>query len=129
MQLRIHPSSGVPIYRQVVDQIRNLVASGRLAPGSELPGIRALAEQMLVNPNTIARAYLELERAGLLTKRHGAGTYVADSPRKLTRNQRASALTESVDALLTQAAQLGVGYEEVVELLEERNARITTHTP
>ncbi|MBL9137369.1 MAG: GntR family transcriptional regulator [Verrucomicrobiales bacterium] len=129
MQLRIHPSSGVPIYRQVVDQIRYLITSGRLAPGAELPGIRALAEQLLVNPNTIARAYLELERAEMLMKRHGAGTYVAESPRKLTRNQRASALTESVDALLMQAAQLGVGYEEVVELLEERHARVTSNTP
>ncbi len=129
MQLRIHPSSGVPIYRQLVDQIRNLIASGHLAPESELPGIRALAEQLLVNPNTVARAYMELERAGLLTKRHGAGTYVAESPRKLTRNQRASALTESVDALLTQAAQLGVGYEAIVELLEERHESMNANTP
>jgi DNA-binding transcriptional MocR family regulator len=66
----------MPIYLQIVNQVKYLVASGRLAPGEELPPIRVLAEQLLVNPNTVARAYRELERAGVVLKRRTAGTYV-----------------------------------------------------
>ena len=80
MQIHITSNDGVPIYHQIVHQMKHLVASGRLAPGEELPPIRVLAEQLVVNPNTVARAYLELEHAGVVTKRHGSGTYVAESP-------------------------------------------------
>ena len=76
MQIHIQAQDGVPIYLQVMQQIKYLVASGRLEPGEELPSIRALAEQLLVNPNTIARAYRELEVAGVVEKRRTAGTYV-----------------------------------------------------
>ncbi len=129
MQIRIHPSSGVPIYRQLVDQVRYLIASGRLTPGTELPGIRGLAEQLLVNPNTVARAYAELERAGLLDVRHGSGTYVAQSPPRLSRSQQDGALSDAVDAVLTRAAQLGVGFEELVGLLEKRHQRMGAGKP
>ena len=76
MQLHLSPRDGLPIYRQIVNQVKYLVAAGRLAPGEELPPIRALAEQLVINPNTVARAYLELERASIVNKRHGSGTYV-----------------------------------------------------
>ncbi len=78
MQIRISPNVGVAIYLQVVNQIKYLVASGRLAAGEELPPIRGLAEQLLINPNTVARAYRELEMAGIVEKRRTAGTYVSD---------------------------------------------------
>ena len=78
MHLHISASDGVPIYLQIVNQVKYLVASGRLAPGEELPPIRVLAEQLVVNPNTVARAYRELEPAGVVTKRRTAGTYVSD---------------------------------------------------
>jgi len=76
MQLHISTDDGVPIYFQIANQIKYLVASGRLSPGEEVPPIRVLAQQLLVNPNTVARAYLELERDGVVVKRHGSGTYV-----------------------------------------------------
>ena len=80
MQIRITSDDGVPIYLQIVSQVKHLVASGRLTPGDELPSIRVLAEQLTVNPNTVARAYLELEHAGIVTKRNGAGTTAPGTP-------------------------------------------------
>ena len=77
MQIHISSSDGVPIYLQIVNQVKYLVASGRLAPGEELPPIRVLAERLVVNPNTVARAYRELEAAGVVEKRRTAGTFVS----------------------------------------------------
>src|SRR6202049_3665468 len=102
MQMRISQSDGVPIYLQIVNQIKYLVASGRLKPGEELPPIRVLAEKLLVNPNTVARAYRELEVAGVVTKRRTAGTYVSDAGSPLARRQRLLILAERADALLAE---------------------------
>lgn len=124
MQIQIDPSSGAPIYLQIVNQVKYLVASGRLAPAEEIPPIRALAEQLVINPNTVARAYLELERAGVVIKRHGTGTFVADSPPSVSKAQRQKILGERADALLTEARQLGVEFEEVVELLQARHEKM-----
>ena len=85
MQIHITASDGVPIYLQVANQIKYLVAAGRLSAGEELPPIRTLAEQLVVNPNTIARAYRELEMAGIVEKRRTAGTYVSDQGSPLAR--------------------------------------------
>ena len=97
MQIHISPHDGVPIYQQVVNQIKYLVASGRLAAGEELPAIRVLAEQLLVNPNTVARAYRELETAGIVEKRRTAGTYVSDQGSPLARRERVRILTGRID--------------------------------
>src|SRR5437879_7443939 len=103
MQLHISANDGVPIYLQIVQQVKYLVAAGRLAPGEELPPIRALAEQLVINPNTVARAYLELERAGLVNKRHGSGTYVSDGGSPLKRAERFKLIAHRADALLAEA--------------------------
>jgi DNA-binding transcriptional regulator YhcF (GntR family) len=124
MQLHINSSDGVPIYVQILNQVKHLVASGRLAPGDEIPPIRVLAEQLVVNPNTVARAYLELERAGVVTKRQGAGTYVSENPSPMARREKIKVLTQRVDSLLVEARHLNVALEEVVELLHERQGRI-----
>lgn len=79
MRIHLTPNDGVPIYLQIIHQVKYLVASGRLSAGDELPPIRTLAEQLLVNPNTVARAYRELEAAGVVVTRHGAGTHVSDA--------------------------------------------------
>ena len=99
MQIHISPNDGVPIYLQIVNQVKYLVASGRLAPGEELPPIRVLAERLVVNPNTVARAYRELEAAGVVEKRRTAGTYVSDAGSPLALRERLKILTERVDAL------------------------------
>jgi GntR family transcriptional regulator len=121
VHIHISPNDGVPIYLQIVTQVKYLVASGRLAAGEELPPIRVLAEQLLVNPNTVARAYRELELAGVVTKRRTAGTYVSDAGSPLARRERLKILTERIDALLAEARQMGVRTEEVVELLHQRD--------
>src|SRR5688500_4841617 len=100
MQIKISPTDGVPIYLQIVNQVKLLISSGRLAPGEELPPIRALAEQLVVNPNTVARAYRELELARAVVKRRTAGTYVSDAASPLARRERMRILTGRVDALL-----------------------------
>ena len=128
MQLHISSADGVPIYLQIVKQVRYLVASGRLAPGEELPPIRVLAEQLLVNPNTVARAYRELEHDGTVEKRRTAGTYVSDQGSPLGRRQRRLILSERIDALLAEARQMDVKVVELVELLRERAAAIENKT-
>jgi GntR family transcriptional regulator len=124
MQIHISPNDGVPIYLQIVNQVKYLVASGRLAAGEELPPIRTLAEQLVVNPNTVARAYRELETAGVVTKRRTAGTYVSEAGSPLARRERMKILTERVDTLLAEARQMDIDTDEVVVLLRERDAAL-----
>jgi GntR family transcriptional regulator len=126
MQIHITSSDGVPIYLQIVTQIKYLVASRRLVPGDEVPAIRVLAEQLLVNPNTVARAYLELERAGIVAKRHGSGTYVLDAASPLSRREKLKLLKQRADALIVEARHLDIELEEVVALLRERHETIHT---
>ena len=124
MQIHLHPNDGVPIYLQIVNQIKYLIAARRLAAGEEIPPIRVLAQQLLVNPNTVARAYLELENAGLVTKRQGSGTYVSDQGSPLARKERRKILTQRADALLAEAGHLDVPVNELIELLRERHAML-----
>jgi len=124
VQLHISSADGVPIYLQIVNQVKYLVAAGRLAAGDEMPPIRVLAEQLLVNPNTVARAYRELEAAGLVEKRRTAGTYVSDQGSPLARKERLRILTERIDALLADASQMNVPVSEVLKLIEERGAAL-----
>ena len=121
MQIQISTSDGVPIYQQIVSQVRYLIAAGRLQSGEELPPIRVLAEQLTVNPNTVARAYLELEHAGTVTKRHGSGTYVSEARSPLPQREKTKILSRRVDTLLTEARQLDVELTEVIKLLRERD--------
>src|SRR6266852_3777222 len=116
MHLHISATDGVPIYLQIVNQVKYLVAAGRLAPGEELPPIRVLAEQLVINPNTVARAYRELETDGVVTKRRTAGTYVSDAGSPLARRERLKILAERADALLAEARQMNIDIDEVIEL-------------
>ncbi len=124
MNIRINAQSGLPIYVQIVNQVKHLVASGRLAAGDELPPIRTLAEQLLINPNTVARAYRELEAAGLVASRVGAGTLVTDGVSPLARRERLRILTEEVDGMLAQSRQLGFDVDEVVSLVRRRHEEL-----
>jgi GntR family transcriptional regulator len=120
VQIHISPQDGVAIYLQIVNQVKYLVAAGRLAAGEELPPIRTLAEQLLVNPNTVARAYRELEAAGVVEKRRTAGTYVSGQGCPLARRERIKILSGRVDALLAEARQLDIDYDDVVKLMQQR---------
>jgi GntR family transcriptional regulator len=120
VQIHISPQDGVAIYLQIVNQVKYLVAAGRLAAGEELPPIRALAQQLLVNPNTVARAYRELEAAGIVEKRRTAGTYVSEQGSPLARRERMKILSGRVDALLAEAQQMNIDYDDVVKLIQQR---------
>jgi GntR family transcriptional regulator len=122
MQLRISVQDGTPIYQQIVEQMKYLVAGGRLKPGDPVPPIRLLAEQLRINPNTVARAYLELEREGMVTMRQGLGTTVAEVKSLLPRREKLKLLAAPADALLTDARHLNIELDEVIELLRSRAA-------
>lgn len=122
MQLHINSSDGVPIYLQIVNQVKHLVAAGRLEAGEEIPPIRVLAQQLLVNPNTVARAYLELERAGIVTKRHGSGTYVAEVRSPVSQREKIKILSPRADALLAEARHLDVALPDLLKLIRDRNS-------
>jgi GntR family transcriptional regulator len=124
MHIHLSASNGVAIYQQIVNQVKLLIASGRLAPGEELPPIRVLAERLLINPNTVARAYRELEVEGLVAKRSTAGTYVSEAGSPLARRERLKILTERIDGLLAEARQLNIPLDEVLQILRQRDERL-----
>ena len=121
MQIHVSPADGVPIYLQIVNQVKYLISSGNLAAGEELPPIRTLAEQLLVNPNTVARAYRELELSGAVIKKRTTGTYVSDGVSPLARRERLKIVKTRVDALLAEARQMNIPIDEVIELLRQRD--------
>jgi GntR family transcriptional regulator len=121
LQIHISANDGVPIYLQIVNQVKYLVAAGRLESGEELPPIRVLAERLLINPNTVARAYRELEAAGVVEKRRTAGTFVSGAGSPLARRERLRILAVRVDALLAEARQMGIGVDELVDLVGRRD--------
>jgi GntR family transcriptional regulator len=118
MLLRPNPSSGVPIYLQLMEQVKHSIETGALRPGEQLPGIRPLAEQLVINPNTVAKAYRELEHEGIIELRHGAGAFVSSNGRakKLTDTLRAgqTLVATTVDRLRGR----GVTDEEIRRLFE-----------
>ncbi len=120
--MQIHISSdGVPIYQQIVDQIRFRIVSGVLHCGDELPTIRGLAESLQVNPNTVARAYRELQQEGLVEKRRTTGTFVAELVEQHSLAQRRRLLAPHVDKLLTFSRQFGFSVDELITLVRKRD--------
>ena len=120
MEFRIESSSRVPIYRQLVGQIREAVARGRLKAEERLPSVRDLSRQLVINPNTVARVYTELEREGILNTRPGLGVFVAQPRSDLTKRARKDRLTAVIDGFLTEAVHLGFAANDVLALVSER---------
>jgi GntR family transcriptional regulator len=119
MRIRVETSSGMPITRQIAAQIRAQCASGALRPGERLPSVRALAAELAVNQNTILRVYERLTAEGLLQRRHGDGTFVADHvPTGQMRAQR-ELLRQQIARAAELAKTLGVEPEELHQLLQE----------
>ena len=117
--MRVNASLGVPIYLQVESQVKHAVASGVLKQGDTLPSVRKLAADLRVNPNTIARAYQDLERDGVVRSVPGGGTYVAGSGSGLLKTEKIRRLRPLARQLAVEAAQLRISPEEVLDLLEE----------
>ena len=128
MDITINVTDGVPIYRQIVNQVKYLVASGLLRPGEELPPIRTLALQLKVTPNTIVKAYGELEISGVIHKRQGSGSFVSEGRQPLALKERRRLIEQRIDALLAEAHQLNISPDEILRLLRERRAAMDTAT-
>ncbi len=122
MDISINLTDGVPIYRQIFNQVKYLVASRLLQPGEELPPIRTLALQLKVTPNTIVKAYHELEAAGVIQKRHGSGTFVSDERPQLAVRERRRVIEQRIDSLLAEAHQLNFTTEDILRMVRERKA-------
>jgi GntR family transcriptional regulator len=122
-QLDIH--SGVPVYRQLMDQIRYYVASGTLAPGDQLPSIREMAKNLAVNPTTIVKAYGELDHEGVVELRHGRGVFIADAPPVWPQEKRRERLDALAGQLAVEARQMGASDDEVHEAVRRALESLT----
>jgi GntR family transcriptional regulator len=118
MLTRPNPSSGVPIYLQLMEQVKHAVETGALRPGEQLPAIRRLAEELVINPNTVAKAYRELEHAGVIELRHGAGAFVSTSADVRRLADKLSLAQGVVSAAVAKLRSQGVTDAEIRRLVE-----------
>jgi len=125
MIFRIDLVSSIPVYRQMCDQVKHAVAAGTLAPGDPLPTIREVAAATRVNRNTVARAYMELEREGVITARPGQGSFIAEGTPSIQKRERVRILEEMARMLLVQAYHFQIPPEEVRSILDRVAARLT----
>jgi GntR family transcriptional regulator len=125
MLFRPNPSSGVPLYLQLMEQVKHAVETGALRPGEQLPGIRPLAEELVMNPNTVAKAYRELEHEGVIELRHGAGAFVAATARAKNVTDKLRAGQAIVAAAVERLHARGVTDEEIRRLFEAELAGLT----
>jgi GntR family transcriptional regulator len=118
MLFRVNPSSGVPIYLQLMEQVKHSIETGALRPAEQLPGMRPLAEELVINPNTVAKAYRELEHEGVIELRHGAGAFVSAAARakKLTDALRGGQVV--VAAAVEKLRARGLSDEEIRRLFD-----------
>lgn len=122
MDLKIDVS-GAPLYLQIVDQIRKSVAAGRLKPEDPLPSVRQLALELAINPNTVARAYLELEHERVIYKRQGQGTYVSPNGAEASRRERRAIVSGLFDKAIAEAAGYGMTAPEIESLYRQAMRR------
>ncbi len=124
MKIHIEPKKGVPLYFQIIEEIKRLVASGQLNPCDQLPTVRQLAVELAINPNTVAKAYDELRREGILDVRQGIGTFVKQGLPQLGEEARQKKLRSLCEAFVVEARKYGFSPDELLACLEElRNAR------
>jgi GntR family transcriptional regulator len=120
LNISIATGSATPIYRQIADQIRRAVATGQLAPGEQLPSVRVLAEELVINPNTVARTYADLVRDGILETQKAKGVFVADARPVYTKAERTRRLEADLEAFINQGLALGFTPEELVAAVERK---------
>jgi GntR family transcriptional regulator len=128
MNLRINFSSGVPIYQQLMEQIKHAVDTGASREGEQLPTIRQIAEELAMNPNTVARAYRELEREGVVEVRHGSGVFVAGSRANSSKTAEICKAGEILRPALMKAKALGLSEPELRRTFEDELARLMDET-
>ncbi len=118
--IQIAPGSKQPVYKQIFDQVSQQIAQGKLNTGDKLPAVRNLAAELVVNPNTVARAYSLLEQKGLVITKTGAGTFISDPKLKDPDMQQISIINDRFDNLISQAVNIGMTGEQIRELFEKR---------
>ena len=117
---RLDGKSGVPVYRQLIDQVLAAIAGSALNPGDRLPTVRQVAVDLAINPNTVVRAYKELEIRGVLTTQQGTGTFISHQPVKLDEVERQRRLSQFVAAVAARAGAEGFSVEEILAALREK---------
>jgi GntR family transcriptional regulator len=125
MLFRPNPSSGVPIYLQLMEQVKHAIDTGALRQGDQLPGIRSLAEELVINPNTVAKAYRELEHEGVIELRHGSGAFVTAGANRRKQTDKIRAAQEIVIASIERLRARGVTDDEIRRLFEAELAGLT----
>ena len=118
MDIFIDPNDGNPVYMQLMNQIKHLIASNKLQPHQEIPPIRTLAKQLLINPNTVARSYRELENNGWVYKKRGAGTFIAEQSSPLSVKEKQRILTEKITSLLVESKQMNIEHQQLISMIE-----------
>jgi GntR family transcriptional regulator len=129
MQINITPGNSLSIYRQITDQIKRAVATERLAIGDSLPSVRQLAKELVINPNTVAKAYSELVRDGVLESQQGRGYFVAKKKNIYSRAERLRRLDEAIDGVISEAITLDFSPEEVQSRLQMRLEKLVPESP
>ena len=129
MDLRLDTSDGTPIYLQIVDQIKRSVAVGRLKPEDSLPSVRQLALDLTINPNTVARAYLELEHEGIIYKRQGQGTFVSTQALEAGRRERNRIVAGVFEKAIVEAIHYGMSASEIDEVYRSLMRRYKLEKP
>ena len=117
MKLFINPYTGIPLYVQVAEQIKKAVITGVLKEGEQLPPVRRLAVELLINPNTIVRAYQELEKEGIITTKKGSGTFIAPAAKKLKKVQKEEGIKRKIRELLAEARFLEIDKEDLKKMI------------
>jgi GntR family transcriptional regulator len=125
MLFRPNPASGVPIYLQLMEQVKHNIETGALRPGDQLPGIRPLAEELVINPNTVAKVYRELEHEGVIELRHGAGAFVSGNARAKELTDKLRAGQTVVATAVQRLRARGVTDEEIRRLFEAELAGLS----
>jgi len=118
--IQISSGSGQPIYTQVAEQISEAIAKSELASGDKLPAVRKLAAELVINPNTVARAYTRLEQAGLVTTKTGSGTFVSDPKLRKSDAADINILSERMDTIITRGLNLGLEEKDLISLFKDR---------
>jgi GntR family transcriptional regulator len=118
-QFRLDAATGVPVYRQLIDQLLTAIASGKLSAGDQLPTVRQVAVDLAINPNTVMRAYRELEIRGILSTQQGTGTFITEQKVKASDAQRRRRLAQMVGEVIARAGGEGFTIDELLEVLQE----------
>jgi GntR family transcriptional regulator len=121
---RLDPHSGVPVYRQLIDQVQAAIATGALSIGDQLPTVRRVAVDLAINPNTVVRAYREMELRGILDTQQGTGTFVAENPVLHSKDEQARLLSQLVTEFVARAGSAGFKVSDLIEALRKLSSQV-----